>query len=683
MAALVGALRVTLGANTAQYEAGMRRAQATARRTGTDISRSLDQARRTTVIAFRAMAGAAATFGLAQGVRAIMGYIDAAKQLEAQLRLATRESGNFAQAQSDVRRIAAETRSGIEETANLYAAFQRNARELGITQEQAARATQTVSEAFQISGATAAEAAGGLRQFLQGIQSGTLRGEELNSVLENAPRLARLLADALGVTIGQLRAMGAEGELTADKLIRALTDRRFTAGIDAEFRELPITFDQAMTQVHNAAVVAFGAFDRGGQFSQALVNFAGQGAISFEEIERYAFETGQEIRAIMSGLANVFEPMGMGASNVFEFIRNEAIGLRRGLEDILGSWDWLAQGLRSATMYGIAGVTGTPMPVLDQALPQATPVLPRFQAGRGRGGLLGMVDDAMARAQSLIPRTSSPARRPAPPRIRLGGGGGGGRRRIGGGGGGRRRSSGTRVSSTPLVDIPFEDSMSAFTSNFGPTADEIFEREIAPLMRSADEIAERLRNSVIPAEDLSLILHDLPSIPDRILPEDDQRRLEQFAHGFTRDLADGLASAIVYGEDLGDVLISTIQRAAAELISSSLVQLLTGGSFGGKGGAGGVADFVTSAIGSVFGGHRASGGPVLPGRSYIVGERGPEMLHVGGRGGFVSPNSGAITIHQHYRFEGVAITQEQFVAGLAFAKQDTISAIRNQNRRAG
>lgn len=684
MAALVGALRVTLGANTAQYEAGMRRAQGTTRRAAQDIQRSMDQARRSTTTAFRAMAGVAATFGLGAGVRAIASYIDAAKQLEAQLRLATRESGNFAQAQADVRRIAQQTRTGLEETASLYAVFQRNARELGITQEQAARATQTVSQAFQISGASAEEAAGGLRQFLQGVQSGTLRGEELNSVLENAPRLARLLADSLGVTIGQLRAMGAEGQLTADKLIRALTERRFTDQLDAEFRELPVTFDQAMTQVRNSAIVAFGAFDRGGQFSNALIDFMGVGQMSFEEIEGYAFQTGQEIRAIMEGLANVFEPMGIGATNVFEFIRDQAVGLRAAIEDIIGSWDWLAEGLRTGTVNVLSGATGIPQATFDQSLPAATPVLPRFRTNTS-GGIIGAINTARQTAVRIANGTSRPAQ-PARPRLRVGGGGGGGSSRRRGGGGGRRRTR--RATPTQLIDIPFEEGMSEGIRNFGPTADQIYARDVAPLLRTPEEIAAAWRAAAIPAEDLSRIMHDLPSIATNLLPEDDQRRLEQFARGFAQDLGDGLAAAIVYGEDLGDVLISTIQRAAAELISSSLVQLLTGGTFGGKGGAGGVADFLTSAVGSLFGGRRAGGGPVMPGRYYTVGEHGPERLIMGSKGGFIVPTGGRrgngdVTIHQYVTFEGVAVTQEQFVNGLAVMKQDTIATIRDTRRRAG
>lgn len=284
-------------------------------------------------------AGAFAGVGILAAAKEMLGYVDAFKQYEAQLRLATAQTGSFNQAQADVQRIAAETRTGIAETASLYATFQRNARELGITQEQAARATETVSKSFAISGASAAEAAGGLRQFLQGVQSGTLRGEELNSVLENAPRLARLLADSLGITIGQLRALGQEGQLAGDKLITALTDRKFTAAIDEEFQQLPVTFDQAMTQVYNAATLTFGAFDRGGEFSAALTSFITGGTSGMQDLASSAENAGADIRAAFGALGDVFEPLWEGAKGVFDRIDIRIQSTRDAIADLLGLYD--------------------------------------------------------------------------------------------------------------------------------------------------------------------------------------------------------------------------------------------------------------------------------------------------------------------------------------------------------
>lgn len=281
-----------------------------------------------------------AGYGLAQGAREYLELTDAYKQYNAQLKLATAENGNLAQAQLDTQRIATTTRSGLAETAQLYATFQRNAGQLGLSQEQSARATETVTKAFQISGATAAEASGGLRQFLQGLQSGTLRGEEFNSVVENAPRLAKLLADQLtGGNIGALRALSAAGKITGKDLKEALTNQKFTAQIDAEFKQLPVTFDQAMTVVKNAATVTFGEFDQGGQFSTALANFITGGSAGFADLAKSASDTGIDIRAMFAGLSDAFAPLLSGAQSAFAGIRGEANYTRESIANILGAID--------------------------------------------------------------------------------------------------------------------------------------------------------------------------------------------------------------------------------------------------------------------------------------------------------------------------------------------------------
>lgn len=589
--------------------------------------------------------------GVAAGVRGFLGYADAAKTLEAQLRLATQSSGNFAQAQEDVRRIASETRSGIEETSNLYSTFQRNARELGVTQQEAARATETVSKSFQISGASAAEASGGMRQFLQAIQSGRLRGEEFNSVMENAPRLARLLADSLGVTIGQLRAMAGEGELTGDKLMAALTDRKFTAAIDEEFRELPVTFDQAMTLVNNAAVETFGAFDRGGRFSEAIASFILSGTGGMEDLANSAEQAGIEIRASFEALGDVFEPLWEGGKDVFNALGIEAMSLGDTIAGLLQAWDDAANRIRPIREdeFSLVGMLTGP----NQRGDLAGQFRSRLNTSRAAGQ-----DDATARAIGLRARggrsiadnsfqryLNEPGRydlfgndRTSRPRPTGGGGGGGSSRRSRGGGSRRGR--------TPAPARP-GDAMDPRNS-----AESI--RQFVALQEALDDIRDGGPAEIISPEDPDRIaaisggmdevyrlLDGMPEVPDlgEMLTVEDQRRLDAFVHGFNRDLADGLAQAIVYGENLGDVLTSVIQRAAFELISSGLLDLLSGRGFGGtlasqlgggKGGKGGgnPLGFIGDLFGSIFGRGtgKASGGPVYPGMTYPVGERGTEMF---------------------------------------------------------
>ncbi|OGT55477.1 MAG: hypothetical protein A3E01_09215 [Gammaproteobacteria bacterium RIFCSPHIGHO2_12_FULL_63_22] len=348
MAVVADRVVVELEARLDRYEANLVRADQKFDRAMGNIQKNAAGTERVVSRAAGVMGAALAGVSVVALAKGFLGLADEAKNLDAQLKLATRESGSFAQAQKDVLRIANETRSGLAEAAALYGTFQRNAKQLGITQLEAARTTETITKAFQISGATAAEAAGGVRQLLQGIQSGTLRGEELNSVLENAPRLAKALADGLGVTIGQLRAMGAEGEITGKKVIDALAGA--SKQIDAEFKQLPVTFDQAMTRVHNAAVTTFGAFDRGGEFSTALANFVSDGSDGFDGLADKAEQFGITVRSELTGLIAVGKEaysVISGIIGLMESIGNSGFGrFVQGVNDVAQNLNPFGFGMR-------------------------------------------------------------------------------------------------------------------------------------------------------------------------------------------------------------------------------------------------------------------------------------------------------------------------------------------------
>lgn len=300
------------------------------------------------------------SLGIGLAAKQFLDITDAAKKIESQLKLATRELGSFYEAQADVREIAAATRSELEATSTLYGNFIRNSAALGKSQDDAARATQTFTEALKISGAGTAEASAATRQFGQALASGVLRGDEFNSVMENAPRLAKLLADSLNTNVGALRKMAEEGELTSDKLYAALTDPDFTAGIDAEFKEVPVTFGEAMEQVKNSATITFGAFDKGGQFSTMLANFALGGAEDFADLEKAATEFGIETRAIIEGLYDAFDPFvssGIEAfKDLFDVLGIEIADTRTQIAQLLGDLDTLLNiGPSIANVFGAGG----------------------------------------------------------------------------------------------------------------------------------------------------------------------------------------------------------------------------------------------------------------------------------------------------------------------------------------
>jgi tape measure domain-containing protein len=360
MVAQVGNLQVRVGADITGLKTGMAQAQAQVRggvrgmqKQVSDLQLSFKEMSTTAGRSLRLLGG---LWAAELGAGAVLKATDAFKQLSAQLRLATSQYGSFAQANKDVRDIAERTRSDLVATAELYSALQRNSDQFGASQAQVARVTQTVAEAFKVSGASADEASNATRQLVQAFQSGRLQGDEFRSVLENAPRLARLLADSLGTTIGKLREMSKEGQLTSDILVRAFSDKKFTAQLDAEFEQLPVTFDQAMGQVYNAAVLALGAFDEGGQFSNSLANFITGGVKGFSSLEDSAYSFGQGVAELFTAIDVIHDALGsLETSGIGSFLglQNATYGWRDALADTLGVIDGVANAF--ANLYNAPG----------------------------------------------------------------------------------------------------------------------------------------------------------------------------------------------------------------------------------------------------------------------------------------------------------------------------------------
>jgi tape measure domain-containing protein len=173
---------------------------------------------------------------------------DQANNLQARLKLVTGEGENFARSWEGVSEVALRTHSALEETGVLFTRIAQAGRDAGLSAQQASvqslGLTETINQAIQIGGASAESSSAAITQLIQGLQSGVLRGEEFNSVMEQAPRLARALADGLGVTTGELRKMAESGLLTTQTVIAALQGQ--SAAVAAEFQRLPPTVGRAM-----------------------------------------------------------------------------------------------------------------------------------------------------------------------------------------------------------------------------------------------------------------------------------------------------------------------------------------------------------------------------------------------------------------------------------------------------
>jgi tape measure domain-containing protein len=179
--------------------------------------------------------------------------------LNARLKIATGSTDEYVRAQQALFEISQRTRSSLNETVDLYSRVAMSVKDAGVGQETLLSVVETVNKAVQLSGASAEAAKAALIQLGQGLASGTLRGDELNSILEQTPALADAIAKGMGITRGELRKYGEEGKITAQQVIKGLQAQR--EQVDKDFQQLPVTVGQAFTQLQNSGKAIVGAFN--------------------------------------------------------------------------------------------------------------------------------------------------------------------------------------------------------------------------------------------------------------------------------------------------------------------------------------------------------------------------------------------------------------------------------------
>ena len=194
--------------------------------------------------------GALAFLGVTLSLGNIIRMVDEWKVVNGQVALTTKNQQESLMVQKELYRMAIDTRQAYASTATLYASVARNSSELGKSAEDVLGFTEDVSRAMMIGGGSAASQQAALIQLGQALGSGVLRGDELNSIMEQAPRLAKAIAEGMGTTIAQLRVLGKEGKLTAIDVFDAI--RKSSEKLKREMGKIPWTVNQAGVRVSNA-----------------------------------------------------------------------------------------------------------------------------------------------------------------------------------------------------------------------------------------------------------------------------------------------------------------------------------------------------------------------------------------------------------------------------------------------
>lgn len=189
-----------------------------------------------------------------QGLRAVLNLSDTITSTTARLDMMNDGLQTTAELNNMIWQSAQRARGSYAETAAFVAKLGNLAGDAFDSNQEIIAFAEQINKQIVLSGASATEASAALLQLTQGLSSGALRGEELNSVLEQTPMIAKTIADYMGVTTGEMRELASEGKVTAEVVKNAM----FAAAdeTNAKFESMPMTWAQVWTSAQNIAIQA-------------------------------------------------------------------------------------------------------------------------------------------------------------------------------------------------------------------------------------------------------------------------------------------------------------------------------------------------------------------------------------------------------------------------------------------
>ena len=599
-------------ASTAQLRAGLDRATAQNRRFARTnqgifgrLSASLGGLR-------TVFAGLFAGAGLAGAAR----LADTFTSVNNLLRASGIEAADLADSFRQVQDVAIATRSELDATGRLFAVLTRNSASLGASQTEVLLATQAVQQAFAITGASAQEAAGATRQLAQALASGVLRGQELNSILEQGPRIARAITDALGISLGQLRELAMDGQITSDVVFQSLLAA--AQDIDEEFGRTTATFSQLSTVLRTEIAPIFGmlatdilpAVAAGFQAIANVLRIIGPALPALATVG-VGLLTASFIRLLGRGITPFIAGLRTAAG---EITRSTVIGAAYGRQLTASTAAGIAFG--NAIRTTVFRLTG-----FRVGLSATLPVMRAVSIGaRGLGlalsalgGPLGIAITGLSLLASFFADDIA------------------------------RFFSNTEEEVTDLdtalqnltvttddVADAFSGAMAAGATAFSATRQELEALAVAngelsqaelDRVNALGRISELLSNQAITVEQArTAILRINEAYMEQI------NAVGEVGMAIESNIEDALVTAFETGRfslrDFTRDVLSSIIRIQAQMAASSIATGLFGGS--------------TGFFSGLFGGARQRGGPVQAGQAYVVGEAGPELFVPNASGNIVA-----------------------------------------------
>lgn len=266
--------------------------------------------------------GAAAALGVGTAVKKLVELSDGMSSTKARLNLIVDDGGSVAELEKKIMASAQRSRASYMTTAQAISQMGLMAGDAFSSNDELIKFTETLNKQFVIAGAEAQQIEAATLQLTQAMASGVLRGEELNSVFENAQPVVQSIADYLGVSIGEIRAMAAEGQITADIVKNAVLSS--ANEVSRTFETIPMTWGQVWTSMQNKAISAL-------QPVLTRIN---------------SIANSNRVQGIIDGLMNAF---GVAAS-----VLDRVLGLVSSVgAAVYDNWSWL-----SPIILGVAAALG-------------------------------------------------------------------------------------------------------------------------------------------------------------------------------------------------------------------------------------------------------------------------------------------------------------------------------------
>lgn len=183
----------------------------------------------------------------AEAVKQFINMAEEAKQLQIKIRLLTKDSQSATQVFEGLKNIAHETGQSLKDTADLWQGLAISLKKTSATDSQILNLVDTIQKMGRVGGATAEQMNASMRQFRQAIDSGVLRAEEFNSLLENTPTIVQTMARQMGLSMGEFRQKMLDGKITAEMMVNAI--QRATDETNEQFEKLPRTSGDALNSL--------------------------------------------------------------------------------------------------------------------------------------------------------------------------------------------------------------------------------------------------------------------------------------------------------------------------------------------------------------------------------------------------------------------------------------------------